>query len=128
MKKETKAKIKLVTASVVPDNVVYSPLSIEAGEYEVLVKSSAQIILNHRTTEIIDFGCVMNLPEGFRINGKIHARLAALGLVCGSVYLDADKRLKFIVTNCGKQTPVIIQDKEPIGTIWIEPINYFEWT
>ena len=121
-----------VSTSVVPDIAEFKPLSQDGGRYcdvflNTLARSMNQIQLNHRSTEVLDFGCKITLPPGYKLNGNVHPKYAALGLVCCSVYLDDEKRLKFVVTNSGKQTPIILVEKEPVGRIWIEPVYYFDW-
>lgn len=121
-----------VATSVDPDIPEFKPLSQEGGKYcevflNTLARSMNQVQLNHRTTEVLDFGCKIDLPPGYKISGNVHPKYSALGLVCCSVYLDDEKRLKFVVTNSGKQTPIILTEKEAVGRIWIEPVYYFDW-
>lgn len=121
-----------IGTTIVSDTPEFKPLSKENGKYcEVFLntvqRSMNQVQLNHRATEVLDFGCKIDLPPGYKINGNVNSSYSALGLVCCSVYLDDEKRLKFIVTNSGKQTPIILKEKESVGVIWIEPVYYFNW-
>lgn len=84
--------------------------------------ANTRILLNGKNVWTVDFGITVDLPQGYKINGQVNSKFAAVGLVCTHVYLDEKNRLKFIVINSGPQTPVVMIHGDSLGEIWIEPI------
>jgi hypothetical protein len=86
------------------------------------VHASTRVLLNGKNLHVLDFGLTIDLPEGYKINGRVNSRFTAIGLLAASVYLDEKNRLKFVVINCGPQTPIVMSHRDLLGEIWIEPI------
>lgn len=84
--------------------------------------ANTRILLNGKNVWTVDFGITIDLPQGYKINGQVNSKFAAVGLVCTHVYLDEKNRLKFVVINSGPQTPVVMIHGDSLGEIWIEPI------
>ena len=84
-----------------------------------------ETLINHRNLIVFDTGLKLTIPEGFRINGKLVENFSSKGLLATDVNIDERGRLTITVINLGQSSPVIVQHKEVLAKVWIEPCNHF---
>jgi len=84
-----------------------------------------ETLINHRNIIVFDTGLKLTIPEGFRINGKLVENFSSRGLLATSIDLDERGRLTITVINLGQNSPVIVQHKEVLAKVWIEPFYCF---
>jgi hypothetical protein len=66
----------------------------------------------------LDCGFTITLPAGYRCRVSSHASSFVLDTV-------DSKRFKVNLINLGEET--ILNDRQAIGRLWVEPVYFFEW-
>ena len=84
-----------------------------------------ETLINHRNIIVFDTGLKLTIPEGFRLNGKLVENFSSRGLLATDFNLDERGRFTITVINLGQNSPIIIQHKEILAKVWIEPCNHF---
>ncbi|RDJ35249.1 MAG: hypothetical protein DWQ19_10570 [Crenarchaeota archaeon] len=82
--------------------------------------------LNHRATYVVDCGFTMKLPAGYKVRAEASKKWAQRGLFVANSYLEEDQ-LKLVVINIGHETPMLIEHKDSVAQIWVEPVYLFDW-
>jgi hypothetical protein len=80
---------------------------------------SGSLRISEGGSAVIDCGFGLVVPPGYRVR--------ASGLVPGLlVEVHETSRFRLRVVNLGDET--ILNDGQQIGSIWIEPVCFFDWT
>jgi hypothetical protein len=110
-------EIRKVAADIHADDEFFLPrCSSSDGRAEVFANVSESIELEHGAMAMVDCGFEMSLPAGYRISAcGISERLF--------ISLADTKRVKVSVFNSGSKC--ILQNRQPIAKIWIEPVYFF---
>lgn len=77
-----------------------------------------RLVLSKDSSVIIDCGFALEIPAGYKI--CVSSSLSGVFL-----NLIDDKKLKVNIMNFGQK--LILQHKQKIGKIWIEPVYFFDW-
>lgn len=85
-----------------------------------------EALINHRNVIVFDTGLTIDVPCGFRLNGKLISKFSSLGLLATDFNVDENKKLKITVINLGQVSPVIVKHMEVIAEIWFEPCYSIE--
>lgn len=128
-----KPEINSVFTKIESDDIYFIP------KYENSTSSCADIFANIPDKScsavaqfshcLIDCGFSIKISSGYKICFELDPLWSNKGLMLvGSSYIDPDilQRLKLNVLNLG-QNQIIINNKDKIGKIWIEPIYFFDW-
>lgn len=79
---------------------------------------------------LIDCGFSMELPIGYKACISARSGWASKGLIInnapGQIDSDYRGRIKICVTNISDKV-LVIENKDRIGQIWIEPVYFFQW-
>jgi hypothetical protein len=110
-------EIRKVVVNISADDDFFLPRCSSAdGRAEVYANIAESIELEHGAMAFIDCGFEMTVPAGYRMSAcNISERLF--------VSLSDSKRIKVSVFNAGDKC--VLQDKQPIAKIWIEPVYFF---
>lgn len=84
-----------------------------------------ETLMNYRNVIVFDTGLNLIIPEGYRLNFKLVENFSSKGLLAIDAGLDEKGRLKITTINLGQNSPVIVQHKEVLAKVWIEPCNHF---
>ena len=85
-----------------------------------------EALINHRNIVVFDTGLTIDIPCGFRLNGKLISKFLSTGLLATDFCVDENKKLKITVINLGQISPVIVKHMEVIAEIWFEPCYSIE--
>lgn len=88
--------------------------------------SMQEALINHRNIVVFDTGLTIDIPCGFRLNGKLISKFLSTGLLATDFSVDENKKLKITVINLGQISPVIVKHMEVIAEIWFEPCYSIE--
>lgn len=88
--------------------------------------SKQESLINHRNIAIFDTGLTLDIPVGFKLNGKLTSEFSSKGLLALDFCLDENKSLKITVLNSGPISPVIVKHMDVIAEIWFEPCYSLE--
>lgn len=81
--------------------------------------------LSHRSSMLVDCGISVKVPKGFRLKVALTQEFANRGLMMTEC-LSSDERVKFLVTNIGKEL-VVINRGDNIADTWLEPLYLSNW-
>lgn len=111
-------EVNRVAASIKCEDDFFAPKSsCDDGKAEIFANiDSGGVELGHGSSAVIDCGFEMELPPGYRIS--VSSSIDSLFLS-----LADSKRIKVSVFNAGDQ--YVLQDRQAIGKIWIEPVYFF---
>lgn len=122
-----------VAVELTPDDPDFTPVYNEQNWADIKIivprlnhQGVQALRLNHRVTEILDCGISLKIPEGFRLVFSTKNSWASRGLFVSKCYLDGD-RVKLIITNIGQETPLVLNHKDVIAQISLEPVYFFDW-
>lgn len=89
------------------------------GSVEVFANiPSGKLLLTRGSSAVVDCGFSMTLPAGYR------SRVSSCGPWLLADLVDS-KRFKLNIVNLGGDT--ILNDRDPVGRLWVEPVYFFEW-
>lgn len=88
--------------------------------------SMQEALINHRNIVVFDTGLTIDIPCGFRLNGKLISKFLSTGLLATDFSVDENKKLTITVINLGQISPVIVKHMEVIAEIWFEPCYSIE--
>lgn len=77
-----------------------------------------RLVLSKDSSAVVDCGFSVEIPIGYKI--CVSSSLSGVFL-----NLIDDKKLKVNIMNFGQK--LILQHKQKIGKIWIEPVYFFDW-
>lgn len=83
--------------------------------------SMQESLINNRNIVTFDTGLKLDIPTGFKLNGKLLSEFSVKGLLAIDFYLDENKNLKITVLNSGPISPVVVKHMDVIAEIWFEP-------
>lgn len=76
------------------------------------------LVMPRGASSVVDCGFTITLPTGYRCR----VSSCTPGMLLDTV---DSKRFKVNVINLGDET--ILNDRETIGRLWVEPVYFFEW-
>lgn len=119
-KNYSRPEISKVSVLLEADDKAFIPASLGVDGSAVIIANipSGSLCLPRGGTVVVDCGFSVVLPPGYRC--RVSSRVP--GLILDTV---DSKRFKVNVTNLGDETN--LNDRDPIGRLWIEPIYFFEW-
>lgn len=115
-----KPDIRKVAVEVECDDDDFVPAYDPGCDYANLIANipSGSVRIAGGGTVVVDCGISLDMPAGYRcrVSGSTPGLFLEL--------VDA-KRIKVHAFNAGDE--VILQDRQIIGKIWVEPVYIFEW-
>ena len=118
--------INKIATKITPDSGEFIPIYSESSKADIRANTyGKQIQINKNGYSIIDCGFSIEIPAGYKISICTTCELLKQGVFLRDM-IDENKRIKVLVINNGNES-FIIEHKDLIGQIFIEPIYYFEW-
>ena len=112
---------------------IFMPVYNDKDEAEIRViipglnsQMKQQLSLNHRSVEVLDCGLNIKLPAGYQLSVTTRKEWANRGLLVSSVFLD-NGRLKITVVNIGKENPLVINHKDSLAILKVNPVYLLKW-
>jgi len=111
-------EINKVAVKISADEDFFLPTcSTSDGKADVFANiPSGEMQIEHGGVAVVDCGFEMTLPPGYK--ASVHTSLEGL-----FVSLVDSKRMKVSVFNASNK--YVLQNKQPIAKIWIEPVYFF---
>lgn len=112
--------LKIISVHISADEEEFIPVYSEDKTCADLLVNlpNRDLILPFGSSEIVDCGFNVEVPPGYRICVSSFISNIFLNLIDST-------RIKVNVLNLGKE--LILQHKQKIGKIWIEPVYFFDW-
>ena len=126
LKKESPTLMKVVNCDVTADEPMFVAKS--GCLFANIPKDGAgqsTVRLSHRSSILIDCGINVKVPEGFRLKIVLTQEFAKKGMMMTEC-LNNDERVKFLVTNIGKEL-VVINKGDNVAHVWLEPLYLSNW-
>ena len=113
-----KPEINKVAVRISSDEDDFIPAYTDFNCADLIANLPNNLFLSHGSCEIIDCGFSLEIPSGYKVCASSSISNIFLNIV------DSN-RIKVNVLNLGKE--LILQHKQKIGKIWIEPVYFFDW-
>lgn len=114
--------VNKVAIKIKSDDDFFRPMiSTPDGKAEIFANlgGAKEIQVGQGGVVVVDCGFEMSLPAGYR--ASVSSSVPGL-----FISLVEAQRIKVSVFNSGDKC--VLQDRQVIGKIWIEPVYFFEWT
>lgn len=119
-KEYNRPEVQRVSVGLEVDDPYFSPSPADPNGFSRVRASisSGSIVIPEGGQAVVDCGFGMGLPPGYRVR--------ASSLVPGLMVEVLDLRgFRLSVVNLGAET--ILNDGQEIGSIWVEPVCFFDW-
>lgn len=119
--------ITKIATKIHPDNADFIP-SYSKGSSSADIRaniSEGKIYLYKNAYAVIDCGFSLEIPPGYKMSAHTDCDILKRGIFLRDI-INEDKRIKVLLINNGDSV-FIINHKDIIGKISIEPAYYFEW-
>lgn len=114
-----KPEIKKVAIKISSDHEDFIPTySEDKNAADLFLNTPKELIFPKGSQEIIDCGFSLEVPAGYKV---------CVSSVISSVFITLidSSRIKVNAINFGEE--IILQYKQKIGKIWVEPVYFFDW-
>lgn len=112
-------EIKKIATIISSDHEDFTPVySEDKNEADLFSNIPKGLVFSKGAQHVIDCGFSLEVPHGYKI--CVSSTISGLFL-----NLIDSNRIRVNVINFGEE--VMLQHKQKIGKIWIEPVYFFEW-
>jgi|LakMenEpi03Aug12_release.lakeMendotaPanAssembly.Ray.scaffolds.fasta_scaffold205933_3 dUTPase len=117
--------INKILTKIVPDNPDFVPVYNDYHKADIKANTLEQIKIHKGGHSVIDCGFSLEVPLGYKICASTNLDNIKKGIFIRDV-INENNRIKILIINNGQDT-LLINNKDVIGQIYIEPVYFFEW-
>ena len=113
-------EIKKISTKITCEDEDFIPkYSSKNNHADLLANLKSELVLTSGSLESVDCGIEIETPPGY----KLCVESSVVGVF---LTLQDYKKIKVNLINLTKEE-IILQHKQTIGKIWIEPVYFFDW-
>lgn len=120
--------VKKILTKIIPDDPIFVPKYDPEQTCADLLANipDEELTLSGNQSSIVDCGFSMEVSKGYRARVQVHPIWANKGLFINTNSIEGPGRVKIFVINILNK-PLVINHKDKIAQIFIEPIYFFNW-